>query len=316
MTLPSRYANLQSLRVLSGSGGCLALPTISLFLYSEQGVHELGPRAAAAIEHYVQRVGAQTLTTVAGNNGELRDYSPRRLSRDLKQLRAFPADLGAAWVEYDSDPEGWAGEHGLYLYATDFRRYDHERSSCNLLRVDFAVHQMAARGVEALVQDCMTLAELFGFETGNAGLTLKRTSWTSGDATAGVNRLLPRYLGLDPCYASVKDTMRGHSAWCHWINLLGPRLAAGLGGAEGIAARIPQAQTRALTGGGVMIRNSLWPPLGDSNRQAPDVGTMPACASLLEPVVVPISGLGSPHFDVQAWLERFKTVPVGAWEAG
>lgn len=308
-------ALLERLSVKSPSGGILARPTLSLFLYSKMPVQTLAARAADAIAFYVETIGIDKLVTVAGSAGQLREFTPRKLARDLAQLRKFPASLGAAWVEYDSDPDGWVGEYGLYFYATDFEGYEYERESVNLLRVDFPHNACARHGVETLLEFVTRIAVVFGCESGNAGLTFKRTSWTKGDATAGVNRLLPRFLAFDPCYSDVRDNLRGHTTWAHWINLLGSSLTVELGGSDLVANRMADADVRLLQDGTTFIRNADLPPAGDSNRQAPDIGLMPACAALMRPLRVQLSGLGDRVTDVAAWLSRFDAMKPRPWKA-
>ncbi|MBI3380498.1 MAG: DUF3396 domain-containing protein [Aquabacterium sp.] len=305
--------NLDHLIAKTRKGYCLARPTLSVFLYSDVPVHQLGPHAAAAIEAYIQFIGADVLKVCVGNNGELRPLTARKVAKDLKQLRQFPAELAAAWIEYDADPQGWVGDFGLLLYATNFAVVEHGPSSDNLLRLDFPAAFAEQIGIDAFIDFLLRLVKLFPIESGNAGLTFKRTSWTEGTATEHVNRLLPRYLAFDPCYQDVQQDLRGRTTWAHWINLLGAGLAQGLGGTARIAAALPGADVRELPGGGCFIRNAMRPPVGDVNRQAPDIGLMPACARLLQPTRVRLTGLGDPEFEPEPWLARFDAMPARDW---
>lgn len=306
--------NFDHLIATTRKGYCLARPTLSVFLYSDMPVHQLGPHAADAIEAYTRFIGPDTLKICVGNNGELRRLTDRKLTKDMKQLRKLPTELAASWIEYDSDPQGWVGDFGLLLYATNFAVAEHGTGSDNLLRLDFPVTFTDQVGIDAFIDFVLRLVALFPVETGNAGLTFKRTSWTEGTATEHVNRLLPRYLAFDPCYQNVQKYVRGRTTWAHWINLLGGGLAQRLGGTAHIATALAGADVRQLPGGGCFIRNAMHPPVGDANRQAPDVGLMPACARLLQPTRVRLTGLGDPEFDPAPWLARLDAMPARDWD--
>jgi len=294
-------------------GNCIARPALCAFLYSDRTVHELASFAADAIEHYMAYIGPDVLKTYVGNNGELRDFSSRKLAKDLKQLRSFPTTLGASWIEYDSDPDGWVGEYGVLLYATDFSAYEFERESANLLRLDFPPDFLQTHGLDSFIEFIIRVATSFPFESGNVGYAFKRTSGTKGNATRAVNRLLPRYLGFDPCYQDAQDSMRGHTFCAHWINLINDRLSTDLGGFDSIAQQLSGADVRRIANG-IIIRGCKTPPIGDANRQAPDIGWLPEVARILRPTRIDLSGLGEPDFDPAPWLARFDDMQVRPWD--
>jgi len=305
--------DLEALTVKNARGNCIARLATSLFLYSDKPVHDLASHAAATIESYLEYVGVGVLKTYVGNNGELRDFTTRKLTKDLRQLRSFPKTLGASWIEYDSDPDGWVGEYGVFLYATDFSRYERERQSDNLLRLDFPQDFWRQRGLDAFIDFVIRMANTFPFESGNAGYAIKRTSWTEGGATERVNQLLPRYMGLDPCYPYIRESMRHHTFGAHWINLVDGRLAATIGGFKSIGERLSEADVRS-TDHGVFVRGSKEPPLGDSNRRAPDVGWLPEVSRMLKPTRVSVTRLGDREFDAGKWLARFDDMEVRPWD--
>ena len=155
--------DLEPLTVRNARGGCIARPALCLFLYSDKPVHELTSSAADVVAAYLEQVGVDRMSTYVGNNGELRKFTPRKLSQDLRQLRDFPPSLGAAWIEYNSDPDGWAGDHGVLLYATDFQKYEHERQRDNLLRLDFPAEYWK-HALDAFIDFVNRVAEMFPFE--------------------------------------------------------------------------------------------------------------------------------------------------------
>jgi hypothetical protein len=305
--------DLDVLTVRNVRGNCIARPALSLFLYSNKSVHDLGSFAADTVELYLEYVGTEVLKTYVGNNGELRDLTVRRLSRDFRQLRTFPKTLGASWIEYDSDPDGWVGEYGVLLYATDFSRYDHERESDNLLRLDFPPDYWRQRGLEAFIDFVVRISNTFPIESGNAGYSFKRTTGTKGVATGQINRLLPRYLGFDPCYQNVQYSMRGRTFGAHWINLMDDRLSTALGGFNAIAERLSEADVRQIDHG-IFVRGSKVPPIGDSNRRAPDIGWLPEVSRVLKPTRVGLTRMGNREFDARQWLARFDDMEVRPWD--
>jgi hypothetical protein len=304
--------DFEPLIIRNARGNCLARPALCLFLYSDKPVHDLAPFAADAIELYLQCVSADTMVTFIGNNGELRSFTPRRLASDLRRLRNFPVSMGAAWIEYDSDPDGWAGEYGVFLYASDFKRYEHELRRDNLLRLDFPAAFWRHHGLDTVVDLIARLANAFPFESGNAGYAFKRTSGTAGSATKQINRLLPRFMSFDPCYQGIQDFIRGRTLGAHWINLLNDPLSEALGGFDSIAQRLGGVDVRRIDHG-MFIRGSEEPPIGDSNRRAPDIGLLPNVARVLKPKRADVTGLGEPHFDVRQWLARFDEMESRPW---
>jgi len=305
--------SFELLVVTSNGGGVLARPTLSIFLYSDKPVRELGPAAASAIESYIAAVGENTLKTYVGNNGDFRKLSHRKLTKDLDQLRHWPERLSTSWIEYDSDPNGWAGEFGVFFYATDFSTYEWEKEGCNLLRFDWPVPTLDRMGLDAFLEFVLKLAQAVPLQSGNVGYCFKRTTSSKQEATRPINRMIPRFMGFDPCYQEVRESMRGRTFTVHWINLLGASLARVLGGHDAIAKRLSGADVR-LLGDVTFIRSVKRPPIGDANRKAPDIGLIPEVARVLRPTRVNLAGFGEPGFEPGPWLARFDSLEVRPWD--
>ena len=65
-----------------------------------------------------------------------------------------------------------------------------------------------------------------------------------------------------------------------------------------------------------MIRGAHYPPIGDINRGAPDLGQIPEIARAMKPSRADIEAFGEPiaRFDGAAWLARFDERESLDWE--
>ncbi len=91
-----------------------------------------------------------------------------------------------------------------------------------------------------------------------------------------------------------------------------------LGGASALAEHAPEAQVVDLPQG-VCIRASKYPPVGDVNYHAPDIGALPGVARFLKPkrIFIPATamrGREGRELDVKAWLARFDDRDNLSWE--
>jgi hypothetical protein len=290
----------------------LARPTLGLFLFSDAPWTALGAGAAEVIEAYVATIGSDTLKTRVSAAGQYRPFSERQLVRDMTVLRKPDSGQKAARLLYDSDPEGWVGSYGVSFYGLEPDPDLAEPEETNMLHLSFSIDTVDDEP-DSLVELAARLASRFDVSYGFAGYCLRRTEGTIQSAVSQVNALLPRFLAVDPCYLPMRFSMKGRSFGAHWIDLVGPALARELGGAEAIVAGVPNAEISDLPSGGLMLRNANRPPLGDVNRLARDIGTMPDAARILKLSRSRLSGLGDADFDAQDWLARFDNRECEPW---
>ena len=299
--------DLDKLAVYSKKGTCIARPEMCVFRYSSEAIHDLGGAVADVIEAYFQVIGADVLDINLARNGTRKPLNKRQVDRDINELKDFPDGLSGMLVEYKSGNDGGVGEYAICFYGTDFKKYEWESHSDNLLRLDFPADFINSVGLDRFVDITVQFADIFPFQSGNVGYALKRTTGTAQRATRPVNRLIQRFFGFDPCYqwmSSDGANERSRTPSAHWINLVDETLAERLGGVGRLRQLLPSADVRELRRG-VFIRGAKMPPIGDINRRALDIGYLPDVARALKPTRVELSGLGEPVFDAMRWLARF-----------
>jgi hypothetical protein len=262
---------------------------------------QLGPRIADTIQRYVEFVGKEALAAFLAENGTYKPLTEKRFQRDYGLLRNLPDKAELRWI-YSSNRDGGVGDFKIHLFASD--QDEDFPSFASLLRLEFPVDCMERYGVEEFVDFIAKQAQRLRAQSGNAGWAFKRAEAFASEATKAINAMLPRYLAFDPCFDLACLEMRGHSPWAHWINFLDTELFQKCGGIDRFQAEAPAATLQPIDGG-MMVRASRLPPVGDANRGAKDLGSIPQIARFLRTILVPLNGLGDNRFDARAWLNRF-----------
>jgi hypothetical protein len=305
-------AQWSSFDVTGPSGQPLAIAALCASCYFDRPVDEIAVAAAEAIERYVSYVGEEALSVYLAPSGLWKPWSTRTLASDLRRLRSFPADHEAAHINYDS-PEV-PGPFGVAFLATRLNE-SFERARDNLLRMDFPAFWLREHPAQEVIDFMIGLLETMPVQTASVGLAFKRTEASKSKAKQGVHSKLQRYLGFDPCYSDVRNSMRDHTFTAHWLNYVDQRLATKLGGLKQITAKLPDCQVHELSSG-VLIRGAKLPPIGDCNRGAKDLGCLPDVARVLKPARSQIRAFGTPDFDAQQWLARLDKLTCGPWDNG
>jgi hypothetical protein len=300
--------------ITNASGYRLARPTLSLFLFSDMPLSQLGSAVAGVIERYVVGIGIEKFATTVNSAGEYRPFTTKVLLRDLKKLRSVQIDTELIRIIYDSDPEGWVGEYGVYFEASKLAPDLYEPNQANLLRLDYPWQFVSSEELASPIDFIEKLATDFPLSSGYFGYSLKRTEGTMQSATKKINALLPRFIGFDPCYTSMLYTMKGCSfGGAHWIDLIGKEIIDRLGGEKEVRAKLAGAEVR-VAPGVMFIRNAKYPPIGDVNRGATDIGVLPDTARLLKSTRSTLHALGAPDFNALEWLARFDELEVMPWD--
>jgi len=287
-----------------------AIAGLCTFFYFERSIREIAADVAAAIDLYVTYIGMDKLTHYTARSGFWKPMTARQLAKDLKNLRNFPHDHFGAHIGYDSEPV--PGPYGVTLLSTVLAdSFEVQRN--NLLRFDYPpdwVGMECAAGVLELTQ---RLLELMKPQTCNAGLAFKRTEGTLDAANRGVNRLLPRYLGFDPCNSNARNSLRDRILSAHWLNYIDAPLVSACGGLAQLRAQLAGCEVKELAGG-LLIQSAKLPPIGDINAGAPDIGCMPDVARALKPIRKDRAPLGDADFDGDSWLARLDELPARPWD--
>jgi hypothetical protein len=306
------------LAMVDDDGDHPAIPALCAFFYFSAPVHEIAAELAAGVEAYVDYVGLDALVSYSAPSGDWKVLTKRQYDKDLRHLRNFPADHIAVTIDYEAGQGGEPGPFGIYLDA-DKDRGETWKDLTNHLRLDFPVDWLDSHDVEEFMALIVRIAEFEHVQTANVGYAFKSTSGSEGDAVSRIFEKIPRYLAFDPCDLGIRYHMQGHTFTAHWLNYLDDDMADELGGPDAIVEALPGCEVRKLAKG-VLIRGAKLPPIGDSNRKAPDIGRLPDVARLLAPTRLDLSDTGfageaEDHgFDAEAWMERLDTLASTDWD--
>lgn len=288
-------------------------PVIMLSLYSEVSLDQLGPFAAAALRKYLGAIPKNVLHSAQLDSGDAGKLSQRRIARDLRQLDNPPQDADILALLYSSAELGPPGDFGVDFIVEDLTEADFVESS-NLLR--FELPASAAESPEQTVELALQVAECIPFSVGTCGYGLSH--W-HGDrfAVAQVYQLLPRYLGLDHSSKTPREWIKGRTPAPNWLTFIQADLFEELGGDQACMTYAPDTKVSRLKTG-TMIRAAKFPPVGDVNRGASDIGTLPGVARFLKPkrTRIPFLRSAGVALDVTAWLSRFDDRHNEAWDNG
>lgn len=300
-----------TLRIFNRHGKPVSAPTLSLFLFSNDPLSELGPRAADALELYLSEYGGRHLRTKFKQSGQPGEITGKAVKSDLARLRSS-GGIPEYRVIYDSDPSAWVGEWGVFFEGVELPVTPDEADRANFMKFDFQPQFGTVENVEATYNALHRLVSLFGPSYGYASYCLKRSEGTLGSTRKQVTALISRYRGLDPCYLPMRFSMRDRSFAAHWIDVIGNDTARSWGISDQLSKLSGPVVTSAKNAH--ILRNATIPELGDANRPGGSQGSIPTIARLLRPFRTPISGLGSPDFDVQSWLARYDDLQDGPWD--
>ena len=300
-----------------GTERVLVRPGVSLFLYCDERTPKMGPNIAEAVSRYLEFIKPTSLRAYLSNNGLHKPLANRQVTKDFKLLANMPADYEDFRLRYTESLSGDAGTHEIY-YISFLDSHDKDSvipTKLNLLRMEFPFEILDQVGVEEFIAFVIEIAETVPFQSGNAGYAFHLDMTHPEDAADAVVRLLPRYVGFDSSYEFATLYMKDCTPSAHWINLLSEEMVGRIGGVKAVRDALPTSDIRVLKNG-VLIRSARLPPIGDVNRQSPDIGCLPDVARLLRPTRIELEGLGMPSeiFDSMAWLARFDTMPSKNWD--
>lgn len=298
---------------------------ISLSLYYEQDMPDLIDVFRQATDAYFEHVPAGTINFY-NNHSAWRPYSKRSLGRLLNRFSS--RDDRGHWLTFaqiasadDDDGQGpyataEIGDYALALSGRNKGRSGSFGDTCvSAIRCDFPHDQLQRTGVPAFLRFVEGLAALAPFDSGHAGFTfIYSTQSDENDEHEWISYQALRYLAIHPHLDNWEYYARGHVANVNWLTLLGDRLTANLGGTEAMRERLTQAvDVRRLKHGSMLIAGET-PPLGEVNRQAPDVGPLREVAALTRPYWIDNETMTNDILNyfwrgddtAQRWINRFE----------
>lgn len=304
------FSRLYLRKTQTGRETLLARPGITLTFYIEEPLAVTCSCVADLIDFFFTIVPRMTLRSYLANNGHYKPLTAQQLAKDLKRMRNLPEGHEAYDLSYSESDLAEAGAYQVLFKAMNptVNRPDF----CNIVRLEFPENIIDTLGEERFLKVILDAADILPFFSGHAGFAFKpATSWEP-QAFAAITPLLPNYLGFDTSDHWMCTRMKGHTVTSHWINLLGPQLTEKLGGLETMKATIGEAEIKPLRNG-TWIRGARFPPIGDLNQGAIDIGQLPNVARLLRSVRCLNPRTGYKNFDINAWLARFDELPAKDW---
>lgn len=267
---------------------------VSLSLYYDNDMPALVETFRRAKEAYFAFVPAGTVNFY-NNHSAWRPYSIRSVGRLLNRFSS--TDDRGHWLTFaqidaadDEDGDGpyATAEIGNYALALSGRNRDRSgsfRDTCvSAIRCDFPHDQLQRTGVPAFLRFVEDLAALAPFDSGHAGFTFIYSAHSDkNDEYEWISYQALRYLAVHPQKQSWEHFARGRVVNVNWLTLLGNTLTARLGGTGAMRERLsPAVDVRPLKYGTMLIAGET-PPLGEVNRQAPDIGPLREVAALTRP---------------------------------
>lgn len=288
-------------------------PALQLSIYSEWPIKKLSPAAAKALRLYLDLIPNGILRSCAIED-DVGPLTTKRLGRDLKQLDQPPKNADYNQLYYSSSENGPPGDYGITFLLDDFDG-EEETMETNLLRFEFPWDHAEGARLDGFIQ---SITRLLAIECGATAATVGFgfSHWHfDGYAYDQALAMLPRYLGFDHSAELPAKHLRGLAPVATWMTWVPAVLAGQLGGEAALREQAPEAQITPLAGG-ILIRAAKYPPVGDSNRGAEDIGALPGVARFLKPkrVNIPFLRGTAVDLDVASWCERFDGRENRPWD--
>jgi hypothetical protein len=279
-------------------------PGVSLFLYSDTPLEQLGPGVADVLQLYLKRIPPNVINAYLAAD-RYKALTPKTLGQHVALLRNIPSAYEFVEIHYKNGVDPACGRYAFHFEGSRLGDAD-EPLETNLIVFEWPQEvAIDPKQAESVVEFARLAAQSIPIVSGNAGFAFQHPQTFPSEALDFIQQLMPRYLAFDPSYRRLRFRMRGHSPSAHWVNLVGEPLLKQIGGIEKLRTRISGAVAVSPVGGGALIQATRLPPVGDVNRGAPDLGSIPDVARVLRPLRFEITGFGGPSVDAASWLARF-----------
>ena len=287
-------------------------PALLLTLYSPLPLRELSPPVAKCVRAYLDLIPNGALRS--GLIGDwIKALGSNRIARDLRRLEHPAKNVTIEGLYYFSGANGPPCDYSVTveLWEVDDPEED---QTVSMVRFEFPWHAAEGDAAEIWISQAVTLANLIPFSAGTGGFGFSH--WQQDRfARDQVYAMLPHYVGFEHSAWTPSKFMRGKATTANWLTFVDNALLERLGGAQRLHELAPEATVQTIERGAV-VRAAHWPVVGDVNRGAPDLGSVPGVARWLEParVTFPFLRGGAVEVDVPAWLHRFDPFTNGPWD--
>jgi hypothetical protein len=146
---------------------------------------------------------------------------------------------------------------------------DRDNSESNFVEMRFAHDHLVRVGADSFVQWAREVAEIVPFDSGYAALSWSACKESSeSEAGRSLGALALRHPGYD--VANNRSTHFEIGSRCRgaqWLTFIGKPLLHKAEGIDALRAAVPEGEVHELRSGGLMIRASASPVIGDVNRR-------------------------------------------------
>jgi TseV toxin immunity protein TsiV len=281
-------------------------PGISICLFYAEPIQTLGPFIAEIFESYISFIPPNSLQAYLASDGAWKGISTRVINSILKRLRSIPPDYEFFEFHVTQGAPGNVGEHGVHFVGSHLAD-DDEPLETNILLLEFPIDLLNSVPVDNFIEFVIKVAKIREFDSGIAGCAFKHLLLTlRSEAFEAICQMAMRYLGFDISYDMARLSNKGQIYNLSWLTLLGPQIITRLGGKEAIRNALPPMMQVMDSNGGIIIRASELPIIGDVNRGALDIEPLSHLAQLTGKARMSSEEflIGGPDFG-EKWLTRF-----------
>jgi hypothetical protein len=179
---------------------------------------------------------------------------------------------------------------------------------------DFAL-ELVKSSPELIAQFARAIAQRFPNCTLTASASLNAACGLGPALLDEMNSRLFKFIGLDASYEGTQYRIGKKLLQAAWLTYVNVDHMSRIEGEDSLkAALVEKAVSR--VGSGLIIRAARLPPIGNVNRNAPDVGFLPTIDSLLRDVIShePAVFRRLDKDEVDHWFHRFHKIQDGDWE--
>ncbi|PLP58052.1 hypothetical protein CYK37_17765 [Mesorhizobium loti] len=301
------------------NGGIIAIPAIKLSMYFPGLISSHGKSVLEIIDKYLSSIRRGAIT-IKFDDSEIEENYPddsgeiKRVSLDFEEIREelLPERLSEQemfslwlWGDSDTQPNGY----GLTLVGSDHMEQDFP-NWLNYISIDWPI-DFVTSNLDDFLPRLESYVSSLNCQSAVCGIGYNVSPGLSQVIRADLDRRLLRYLALDPCYDALNFELGGSLPYPTWLTFIGDELLD-----SNLRHNLRTNYNPRELRGGMLIRSSMFPPLGDINRQAPDIGRLPSLARTLAPITVDqdVYGQGMSEKIVERWIERFTTLEDRQWD--
>lgn len=321
---PRNLGSLRRTRIYDGQEFVAVEPGLAIQLFTTAALEEAARAVADVLEAYLAFVPPGSIRGTFHVGGDEYDsgfvpYGRAEHDRLMAELCSFvtePDDEIFDFVLCGTE-DGQASQYGFRFRGTTVSDPIGYPDDSSLVRLELPWDLLDRIEVTALLDFVRAVADRFPWFTGHVGLSFINTVAYETVARDEIPKLVPRFLGFDTAYDWMRVHMRGKVPPPHWVHLLDDAAIDRLGGAPALRTALSECEVTDLPGG-ALVRAAKYPPVGDVNRKALDLGQVPRLAQVFAPILYDVPrelGLGKEEVG-QAYLERFDGRPAMPWDNG